>query len=130
MYQLFALLSISLMLNFSSVTVIAEHPFTHKLERTAKAQSAVKINYKVKGRDVFVECIIPGFTFIANERNQVKKGEGHIHVYLNGKKIQDVNQAAFVIKDLPIGKHEIMLKFVQNDDKPYNYTKSFLVTIK
>lgn len=124
---LFTILSLSLLMNFSSALEAVEQ--THKMESTVNAQSEVKINYKVKGRDVFVECIIPGFTFNTNERNRAIKGEGHIHVYLNGKKFQDVHQAAFVLKDLPIGKHEIMLKFVQNNNKPYNYTKSFLVSI-
>lgn len=92
---------------------------------------AMKINYTVKGRDVYVECIVPGFSFVSDgEKSNRKDGEGHIHVYANGKKIEDVNQAAFIIKGLPKGTHEITLQFVHNNQQPYQYHEKFTVDIK
>lgn len=114
------------MLSFSSIPIDVNSQFDY----TAQADlSAIKINHKVKERDVFVECIVPGFSFKADNGNR-KEGEGHIHVYLNGNKFKDVTRAAFILKDLPKGKHEISLKFVHNDNTPYRYSKSFSVNIE
>lgn len=124
MQQFFLLLTVSVMLTFSSISVDEKFQIDNAAQTNL---SAIKINHTVKGRDVFVECIVPGFSFKDNvERIE---GEGHIHVYLNGKKIKDVNRAAFILKDLPKGKHKITLKFVYNDNTPYRYSKSFPVHI-
>lgn len=94
-------------------------------ERTSSnlGVSDVKINYKIKGKDVYIECIIPDFSF------QKAKSQGNVHVFLNDKKYKEVNQAAFILKDLPDGDHKITLKFL-GENGAYRYTKSFHVHIR
>lgn len=86
--------------------------------------SDVKINHIIKGRDVYIECIIPDFSFQTENRQR-----GNVQVFLNDKKFKEVNQAAFILKDLPTGNQKITLKFV-DDDGSYRYTKSFYVQIQ
>ncbi len=126
MHYLFAWLALMLIAANDSAMTFQEVQLNTSVAQTNL--SAVKINHHVKGRDVYIECIIPGFTFNRSGSGR-KDGEGHIHVYLNGKKLKEEHKAAFVLKELPIGKHEIKLKFVHHDHTPYNYSKRFSVEI-
>jgi len=91
----------------------------------------VTVNYSVKGKNVYIECIVPKFKFVSDgEKNDQKDGEGHIHLYLNGKKVMDINQAAFIVKGLPKGEHHFKLEFVHNDQTPYRFSEEFTVEIK
>lgn len=90
--------------------------------------SDVKINYKIKGKDVYIECIIPNFSF-QNEHDEENLERGNVHVFLNNKKYKEVNQAAFILKNLPSGNHKITLKFL-NDDGTHRFSKSFYVHIQ
>jgi hypothetical protein len=59
-----------------------------------------------------------------------KKGEGHIHMYLDdGEKI-GVTEEKKVFKDLAPGKHTIKMSLHNNDHTPYDVTKSIDFDIK
>lgn len=90
--------------------------------------SDVTINHKIKGKDVYIECIIPNFSF-HNDNQNVNVRRGNVHVFLNDKKYKEVNQAAFILKNLPTGNHKITLKFM-DENGTYRYSKSFYVDIK
>ena len=90
--------------------------------------SDVTINYKIKGKDVYIECIMPNFSF-HNDNQSVESRRGNVHVFLNGKNYKEFNQAAFILKNLPIGNHKITLKFMDKNGT-YRYSKSFSVDIK
>lgn len=90
--------------------------------------SDVKINHKIKGKDVYIECIIPNFSF-RKEHEEANQERGNVHVFLNDKKYKEVNQAAFILKNLPSGNHKITLKFL-DDNGTYRYSKSFYVHIQ
>lgn len=93
--------------------------------------SEMTVHHSVKGNDVYIECIIPGFSFVADGvKKTMKRGEGHLHLHVNGKKAMDVNQAAFILKGLPKGKHEIKLELVHNNQKPYGIDDTFTVHIQ
>ncbi|WP_017753602.1 hypothetical protein [Calidifontibacillus oryziterrae] len=84
----------------------------------------------VKGNDVFVECVISDFTFSKRDGTKKnKQGYGFLQLYLNGKKIDNIYTAAFIIKGLPIGKHQIKLELVNNDGTPYGIEHNFEVEI-
>ncbi|MBA2874110.1 hypothetical protein HNR31_000880 [Anoxybacillus caldiproteolyticus] len=83
--------------------------------------SPMHVKHEIKGKDVFVECIVTGFTF--------QKGAGHIDVYLNGKKINEVFTAAFVIRGLPTGKHTIRLELVDDGGRKSSLSHEFEVNI-
>jgi len=85
------------------------------------------VSAKTKGNNVYVECILSGISFRESDQNGQKAGK--LIIWLDGKKTQEVNSAAFIIKGLPHGKHEVKLEVVDLKNKPYGITNVFLVNI-
>jgi hypothetical protein len=101
--------------------------------RADRNQSHTQINmavhHQVKDQKVYVECIVtPNFHF--TEKKKAKKhGEGQLYVYLNDQKIDAFTQGAFILKDLPKGKHTVMIKLMHNDQSEYGLSESFDIEI-
>lgn len=95
---------------------------------SAPIAQTMHVKHKVRGNDVFVECIVNNFSFKKGTRYKVD-GEGHIDVYLNGQKVNEVFTAAFVVRGLPTGKHTIHLELVYNDSTKYGVSHEFEVNI-
>ncbi|WP_458414011.1 hypothetical protein ACNQFZ_03720 [Schinkia sp. CFF1] len=99
-------------------------------ENSEQQEKSISVKHQVKGNDVYIECVISNFMFSKREdRNSNKNGYGFMQLYLNGKKIDEIYTAAFIIKGLPVGKHLIKLELVQNDGTPYKIEEEFEVTI-
>lgn len=97
---------------------------------TENGKQPMSVKEYVKGKDVYIECVISDFTFSKRaENNKNKQGSGFLKLYLNGKKIDDIYTAAFILKGLPIGKHMIKLELVHNDGTPYGIEHNFDVVI-
>ncbi|OQP03589.1 hypothetical protein [Saccharococcus caldoxylosilyticus] len=82
-----------------------------------------QVKHRVKGKDVLIECVAANFPF------QKGKNGGHINVYLNGQKINEVYTAAFMLRGLPAGKHVVRLELVYNDGKITGMLHEFSITI-
>ncbi|WP_299086923.1 hypothetical protein [uncultured Metabacillus sp.] len=94
-----------------------------------KSQSPFTIKHHVRNRAVYVECYIPNFIFKEAGGKKVA-GEGHLTVYVDGKKVDDMNTAAFVVRGLEQGNHIITVEVVHNDSSSYNLKKTWEVTIQ
>ncbi|WP_090948916.1 hypothetical protein [Parageobacillus thermantarcticus] len=81
------------------------------------------VKHDVKGNNVLMECIAPSFPF------QNGKDGGHVNVYVNGKKVDEVYTAAFMLRGLPTGKHVVRLELVYNDGKITGLSHEFTVMI-
>ncbi|WP_285754358.1 hypothetical protein [Parageobacillus sp. G301] len=90
---------------------------------TNQENKSFQVKHVVKGKDVLIECIVADFPF--------RKGTngGHINVYVNGQKIDEVYTAAFMLRGLPTGKHVIRLELVHNDGKITGLSQEFTVAI-
>ncbi|HWO95111.1 MAG TPA: hypothetical protein VNM45_01910 [Bacillus sp. (in: firmicutes)] len=86
------------------------------------------VHQHVKGRSVYVECIINDFSFSASEHNE-QDGKGYVQIYVDGKKLNVVSQAAFIIKNLPAGKHTIKLEVMKNKNESYGLSETFDVSV-
>jgi len=82
------------------------------------------VKYKVNGKEVFIECIVQGVTFRDNAANK-----GKILLYVDGVKKEEISSAAFIVRGLPSGTHQLKLEVVQADDSQLQMTKEFYVTI-
>jgi hypothetical protein len=91
-------------------------------------ERSMNVKHQVRGSDVFIECIVTKFSFKSGKRKKAD-GEGHIDLYLNGKKIAEVSTAAFIVRGLPKGKHIIRLELVHNDSSKYGLHHEFEVNI-
>ena len=91
-------------------------------------QRVMNVKHEIRGSDLYIECIVANFSFKSGKGEKVD-GEGHINVYLNGQKVDEVSTAAFVIKGLPTGKHRVRLELVHNDSSQYGISHEFEVNI-
>jgi hypothetical protein len=98
-------------------------PETVVFAMTNQENKLFQVKHDVKGKDVLIECIVADFPF--------RKGTngGHINVYLNGQKVNEIYTAAFMMRGLPTGKHVIRLELVYNDGKITGLSHEFAVTI-
>ncbi|TYR82609.1 hypothetical protein FZC66_03165 [Priestia megaterium] len=84
-------------------------------------KSALTVHQHVKGNNVYVECIIDGFSF-AND-------QGFLQVKIDGKSIEQVKQAAFVLKNLSKGSHDITIELMKTETESYHLMNAFTVDI-
>lgn len=88
-----------------------------------------EIRHKVKDNKVYVEVVVSNFTFTKPGKERKKDGQGHIHLYLDGQKVDEIHQAAFIVRGIPKGKHTLKVVVVHNDHSPYPIKKEFDITI-
>ncbi|WP_066289482.1 hypothetical protein [Bacillus sp. FJAT-29937] len=83
------------------------------------------VNHQVKGKNIFIECVVPGITF----RDSNHSNKGSIILYVDGKKKEKISSAAFIVKGLPAGSHRIKLEVVKDNQPTPIMKKEFYVTI-
>lgn len=85
------------------------------------------VRHLVKGKNVYVECIIPGVSF----REDSGQNTAKIGLRVDGRKQEDVTSAAFIIKNLPAGSHTIQLDVLKKDNTSFHndLKKEFTVRI-
>jgi hypothetical protein len=100
------------------------------VEVVSQQQNAtLTIKHHVRNQNVYVECFIPHFTFKDKGGKRVT-GEGHIVLYVDGKKVEDMNTAAFIVKGLDKGVHDMKVEVFHNDSTSYNLKKSWQINIQ
>ncbi|MBY0120823.1 hypothetical protein [Bacillus sp. S/N-304-OC-R1] len=83
------------------------------------------VNHQVKGKNLFIECIVPGITF--RETNASNKGS--IILYIDGQKKDQISSAAFIVKGLSAGTHKIKLEVLKDNETSSILKREFYVTI-
>ncbi|TLS37654.1 hypothetical protein [Pseudalkalibacillus caeni] len=89
-----------------------------------ESHQKMTVNHSVRGNSVFIECIIPNFSFSS------KHDRSYLTLYVDGKKVKQTNRAAFILKNMPIGKHALSLELFHQNGKSYGIKRDFSVTIK
>ncbi len=87
------------------------------------------VSHHVRGQNVYVECYVPSFTFRDRAVGKIN-GEGHVRVSIDGERMDDIYTAAFIVKGLEKGHHQILVEVVHNDSTSYDMKKSWNVLIK
>lgn len=97
--------------------------------KTNKSRT-MTVEHEVKEQDIYVECKINDFTFTKERAGHTHKdGEGHLQLFIDGQKVDDLFQPSFIIKGLPSGEHIIKLVLVRNDREPYGVEEEFSVQV-
>ncbi|WP_121661301.1 hypothetical protein [Metabacillus litoralis] len=89
----------------------------------------ISVKHHIRDQDVYVECYIPSFTFKERGGNKVD-GEGHLQLSVDGKVVDHIQTAAFVIRGLEKGTHTFEIEVVHNDSTSYELKKSWNATIQ
>ncbi|WP_078547352.1 hypothetical protein [Litchfieldia alkalitelluris] len=67
-------------------------------------RNRLMIQKEVVGKNVYVECFISNFSF---RKNNLNEDFGFIELFVDGKKVDEIMTAAFIIKGLTKGTHLI-----------------------
>jgi hypothetical protein len=88
------------------------------------------INYRVKKQRIYVENIIPRFSFQGNAPEGMNRLDGYIAVFINGKWTMNANKSIFILKNMSQGKHKITLQLKKKDGSDYGIKKNIYVHIR
>lgn len=103
----------------SSVNTAHDMPVTYH-----QAKESFMVQHHVRGENIYVECIIPSISFREKSSNP-----GKIILYIDGVKKEEIHTAAFIIKGLGSGKHQVKLEVVTPNNEPYQLQKEFTVSL-
>lgn len=114
------------------VNIIPMH--TISLEKTDSVETMLHedkkqefyVKHHVRGNNVYVECYIPSFSF--SKTNTTK--EGYMNLYIDHKKIDKITTAAFIVKGLSAGYHNIKLEIIRPHSNENHWSKEFQVHIQ
>jgi hypothetical protein len=89
------------------------------------------VTHSLKENDLYLNLKVTGFRFsVENMGKENRNGEGHIHLYLDGKKVAKVFESQYVLKDLPAGQHQVVVELAHNNHESYGVKRSFHVVVK
>jgi hypothetical protein len=86
------------------------------------SSDSLLVKHQVKGNDVYVECIVKGASFRDNGAKLL--------LFIDGKKMKEVNNAAFIVKGLNAGTHKIKLDLLKRNINTVAATEEFEVVIR
>jgi hypothetical protein len=96
-------------------------------ELTTVKKPSMSVHYQTNGNSLLVECVVSGITF--REMDHSKENVGKLVIWLDGKKKQEASAAAFIMKGLSNGKHQLKLEVVNLQNQPYGLSKELEINI-
>lgn len=88
------------------------------------------VNYHVKKHRIFIENIIPRFSFQGSLTKTPGNKDGYIAVFVNGKWRMNANQSMFILEKMNQGKQKITLQLKKKDGTDYGIKKNIVVHIR
>lgn len=96
-----------------------------------QAAPTLAVTHSMEQDDLQLKLAVTNFSFsLENMGKENKQGEGHVHLYLDGKKVAKVFESAYVLKDIPSGKHEVMVELAHNNHESYGVSERFSIEVK
>lgn len=97
----------------------------------AGTKPQLALNVTTEGNTANVELLTQNFQFAPLHSNaEQKHGMGHAHVYVDGELKGQVDQAEFVLKELPKGEHELRVELAYSNHLPYKVEAVQQIEIK
>ncbi|MFY0543309.1 hypothetical protein [Brevibacillus sp. H7] len=91
----------------------------------------LKVSHSLKENDLYLNMNVTGFSFsLENMGKDNRHGEGHIHLYLDGKKVAKVFETKFVLRDITAGHHEVVVELAHNNHQSYGVKQRFHIDVK
>lgn len=96
-----------------------------------RQKPALEVKHQLRGNDLHLQLEVQRFTFsLENMGKENKYGEGHVHLYLDGKKVAKIFERTYVYADIPPGQHEVTVELAHNNHESYGVKRSFGIDIK
>lgn len=93
----------------------------------------VSLDVKVDGTTAEVSLNTQNFRFVKESADPAAApvfGEGHAHLYLDGKSIGMVYSPEFMLKKLPKGEHELRVELNYSNHLPYKVEAVKMIEVK
>lgn len=93
----------------------------------------LSLDVTVEGTTANVKMLTKNFEFLpisTETGEQLIHGQGHAHVYLNGQLKGKVDEAEFLLKQLPKGEHELRVELAYNNHLPYKVEQVRMIQVK
>lgn len=122
-----------LLILFAMAVVVEVAIYTVGTAQTAgelPRSPTLQVTHEVKGKDLYLKMTVTGFSFsLENMGKGNKQGEGHAHLYIDGKKVAKMFEPQFVYRNLSSGQHQIVVELAHNNHESYGVTQSFVVEV-
>lgn len=118
---------------FSDQTSVPTMSPSEDIGMTASVKPSLALDVKVEGNKAEVSMLTENFQFTeesAGGDESAAHGEGHAHVYLDGKLMQMLYGPEFVIKNIPPGEHELRVVLAYNNHLPYQVEAKQRIEVK
>ncbi|MED4757913.1 hypothetical protein [Priestia megaterium] len=102
-------------------TKISSQPRAAETFGAMNTKPSLMVHQHVKGQNVYVECILNGFSFSTES--------GFLQIKVDGKPFKEMKQAAFVLSDLPKGSHTVTIELMKSKEESYQVRNTFTVEI-
>lgn len=94
-------------------------------------EPSLKVTHQLVGRDLHLQLKVTGFTFsLENMGKENHEGEGHAHLYVDGKKVMKLFGSTSIWKDMKPGLHKVAIELAHNNHDPYGIKQEFEVEVK
>ena len=87
--------------------------------------SGLQVNTFVKGNSLFVECYLTGYSF----SKEGSEPFATVAVYIDNQKMTEKHTAAFILKDIPTGRHTIRLEVLNGSGQKTGLEKEMDIHI-
>lgn len=97
----------------------------------AEQTPTLEVKHTLQQDDLHLQLTVQHFSFsLENMGKENKAGEGHVHLYLDGKKVAKVFEPTYVLKDIPPGKHEVTVELAHNNHESYGVQQKLQIEVK
>lgn len=88
------------------------------------------LDVTLEGDEAYVKMLTNNFRFVSDDGAEPMHGEGHAHLYLDGRFWQMLYEPEFKIKKLPKGEHEIRVELNYSNHLPYKVEAIKLINVE
>lgn len=100
-------------------------------QEPGRPDPGMEVTYSLQGDDLQLKLTVTNFSFsLENMGKENKFGEGHVHLYLDGKKVAKIFEPEFTYKDIKAGTHEVVIELAHNNHESYGVKKTFQIEVK
>lgn len=115
---------------FASKTVMTESD-QYQSSPQQQQTPTLDVTHHLMANQLHLQLKISSFTFsLENMGKENRYGEGHVHLYVDGKKVAKIFEQQFVLKEIASGKHDVIVELAHNNHDSYGVKKAFEITVK
>lgn len=126
--------AIALVYTYKSVGEPAAQTNVAQADATAHQHGAaptLDVSHQLVQRDLHLNLKVTNFTFsLENMGKENRDGEGHVHLYIDGKKVMKLFGTTYVWKDMQPGQHLVTLELAHNNHDTYGVKQEFKVDVQ